>query len=290
MPWLTLMRADFSRRAGLQQDADAPARAGSAAGGLPAEPAAARADLPRRGRLVRRARVVAGVHWAGTSLPRTLRTHPLPRDLPRAAALWDQADAPARGLGRPPAPGGDRAPAGVAGPAGRRTGHAAAVPRRRPGSLAPGRRHRGVPPGRGPRAGRRHRRRPARPAPAASSVADGVRRSAGRWPSCSSGRRPPGAAAGASGWAGCCSAAATAGSPRAAHPGRAWPISRRCRWSPPTRPCRRGPCRPPWPTWTAGSTWRSTPCCGWTGPSGPPGRRAATTTTPSRRCSRRRPP
>ena len=92
LPWLTLMRADFSRRAGLQQDADALlAQARQQATSLQSPPRLALTYL-----------VEGDWYAAPGSSPECLgwdlgpmnAPNPLPpRDLPRAAALWDQADA-----------------------------------------------------------------------------------------------------------------------------------------------------------------------------------------------------
>jgi CHAT domain-containing protein len=91
MPWLTLIRADFSRRAGLQQDADH----------LLVQARQQAASLQSAPRLALTFLVEGDWYAAPGSSPECLgwdlappsAPNPLPeRDLPRATALWDQAD------------------------------------------------------------------------------------------------------------------------------------------------------------------------------------------------------
>jgi CHAT domain-containing protein len=91
LPWLMLMRADFSWRAGLQQDADT----------LLAQARQQAAQLQSPPRLALTYLVEGDWYAAPGSSPQSLgcdlaplsAPSPLPpADLPRAAALWDQAD------------------------------------------------------------------------------------------------------------------------------------------------------------------------------------------------------
>ncbi len=96
MPWLLLMRADFSRRAGLQQDADVLlAQARQQAASLPSPPRLALTYLVEGDWYAAPGSSSESLGWdlAPQNAPNPLP----PRDLSRAAGLWDQADAQVAG-------------------------------------------------------------------------------------------------------------------------------------------------------------------------------------------------